>query len=112
MKRIFFTLTIIFSLSFLLFENTMARELTVYNGTPLAFQSFSISDTNENNQANILNNTLKSGEGLVLDIAGGDDGWDITVVLEDKTSIVYKNLNFTGINALKLNQDSSIEILQ
>ena len=88
-----------------------ARQVAVMNGCNFVIAGLNLSDTNSNDATDLLgNDVLKPGEGVNINIQGGDSGWDLIAVADDGSTVTFENLNLSGVSQITLKSDGSADL--
>lgn len=95
----------------LLGSPALAGEITVMNGCSFPITALSLSDTNSDKAEDLLgNDVLKPGEGLRINIQGGDSGWDLIAADEKGNAITFEALNLKGVSQVTLKEDGTADL--
>ncbi len=93
----------------LLASAAFAREITVMNACDFPLHGLNISAHGSSDDSNLLDEPLAPGEGLRINLEGGDSGWDFIVVDDDGAALAFENVDFTGMNVITIKGDGTIE---
>lgn len=111
MKKVALFSAVAALMAMLLASPALAREVTIMNGCGFTIAGLSLSDTNSSQAQDLLgNDVLKSGEGVRINIAGGDNGWDLIAVAEDGSNVAFENLNLSGVSTVTLRKDGTADL--
>jgi hypothetical protein len=89
-----------------------AREVTVMNGCGFTIKQLGLVDANSKGDAQDLlgQEVLENGEGLTINIEGGDKGWELIAVDNEGTQVNWQNLDLTGVSKITLKADGTANL--
>ncbi len=93
-------------------SSALAQEIVVMNGTDFTIKQLGLVDSNSNEDADDLlgDDTLAPGEGLKINISGDPNGWELIAVDEEDGQVNWKNLKLKGVSKITLLSDGTANL--